>query len=57
MEVAHGFGKHTVAEFVDSAATVETLKQLKVDYAQGFYVGKPLSEEDLFGEEEPAATG
>lgn len=48
VEVARGFGKRTVAEFVDSAATLETLKQLKVDYAQGFYLGKPAAEAELF---------
>ena len=48
VEVARGFGKRTVAEFVDSAATLELLKQLNVDYAQGFYVGKPLAEYELF---------
>lgn len=48
VEVARGFGKRTVAEFVDSAATLEMLKRLQVDYAQGFYVGKPVTEAELF---------
>jgi len=32
---------------VDSEATLEMLKRLNVDYAQGFHVGKPIPEEDL----------
>ncbi len=45
--VARGFGKRTVAEFVDSAETVEMLRQLQVDFAQGFHVGQPMSREQL----------
>ncbi len=47
VDVARGFGKRTVAEFVDSADTLEMLRTLKVDYAQGFYIGKPLPEQQL----------
>jgi len=31
----------TIAEFVSSKEILEVVKELKVDYAQGFYVGKP----------------
>lgn len=31
----------TIAEFVSSKEILDTVKKLKVDYAQGFYVGKP----------------
>jgi len=31
----------TIAEFVSSKEILDTVKRLKVDYAQGFYVGKP----------------
>jgi diguanylate cyclase (GGDEF)-like protein/PAS domain S-box-containing protein len=47
VDVARGFGKHTVAEFVDSVDTLKMLQRLKVDYAQGFHVGKPIGEEQL----------
>lgn len=40
-EVAIGFNKLTVAEFVDSTQTLEILKQAKVNYAQGYLIGKP----------------
>jgi diguanylate cyclase (GGDEF)-like protein/PAS domain S-box-containing protein len=47
VDVARGFGKRTVAEFVDSAATLEMLKRLNVDYAQGVHVGQPVAKEEL----------
>ncbi len=31
----------TVAEFVEDRAILKTIQDLKVDYAQGFYFGKP----------------
>ena len=31
----------TIAEFVSSKEILDTIKKLKVDYAQGFYTGKP----------------
>lgn len=39
--LAQGFGLKTVAEGVENAETVELLKQLGVDYGQGFYLGRP----------------
>lgn len=47
VDVARGFGKQTVAEFVDSAETLEMLKSLNVDYAQGYHIGKPLPEQEM----------
>ncbi|RDH87163.1 MAG: GGDEF domain-containing protein [endosymbiont of Seepiophila jonesi] len=43
-EVAKGFGKQTIAEFVEDEATLQLLADLGVDYAQGFHIGKPLPE-------------
>ena len=40
-EVAIGFNKLTVAEFVDSMQTLQILKQAKVNFAQGYLIGKP----------------
>jgi EAL domain-containing protein (putative c-di-GMP-specific phosphodiesterase class I) len=34
-------GKKTIAEFVADEETARLVKQLGVDYAQGYYVGKP----------------
>jgi diguanylate cyclase (GGDEF)-like protein/PAS domain S-box-containing protein len=47
VDVARGFGKRTVAEFVDSADTLNLISQLGVDFAQGFHVGKPVPEDAL----------
>ncbi len=40
-EVAHILGKRTVAEWVEDAAVLETLRELGVDYAQGRHLGDP----------------
>jgi EAL domain-containing protein (putative c-di-GMP-specific phosphodiesterase class I) len=34
-------GKRTIAEFVESEAILERLREIGVDYAQGYAVGKP----------------
>jgi EAL domain-containing protein (putative c-di-GMP-specific phosphodiesterase class I) len=39
--LARGMGKQTIAEYVGDAATVELLRELGVDYAQGFEMGRP----------------
>ena len=41
--IAHTLGKKTVAEFVESAATLRLLKECGVDYVQGFYISHPLA--------------
>ncbi|MAO62529.1 MAG: GGDEF domain-containing protein, partial [Halomonas sp.] len=41
-DIAKGFGKQTIAEFVDQAALLPILKEYGIAYGQGFYVGKPL---------------
>lgn len=40
-DIAKGFGKLTIAEFVEDAETLEILRGYGVDYAQGFFLGKP----------------
>ena len=39
--IAHSMGKQTVAEFVVDNATAEVLRDLKVDFGQGFALDKP----------------
>jgi EAL domain-containing protein (putative c-di-GMP-specific phosphodiesterase class I) len=39
--LASGFGQRTIAEGVESAATLELLRTLGVDLAQGFHIGRP----------------
>ena len=41
VHIVQGLGKRTVAEFVQDQPTLDYLKAEGVDYAQGFYVGKP----------------
>jgi len=40
-DVASGMGIKTVAEFVETRETMDLLRELGVDYAQGYLVGKP----------------
>ncbi|MFV2032630.1 MAG: EAL domain-containing protein [Gammaproteobacteria bacterium] len=47
--MAHILGIKTVAEFADSEATIQTLKILGVDYAQGFYLGEPVPLDEITG--------
>ncbi len=39
--IAHAIGKATIAEFVEDQASVDILKTLDVDYAQGYFFHKP----------------
>ncbi|MFZ0257076.1 MAG: EAL domain-containing protein [Gammaproteobacteria bacterium] len=48
-EVAKGFGKETIAEFVETAEILALLKEYGVDFAQGYYVGRPAPPEQGFG--------
>jgi diguanylate cyclase (GGDEF)-like protein len=41
VELAKGLNKWTIAEFVEDEATLELLRELGVDYAQGYHVGRP----------------
>jgi diguanylate cyclase (GGDEF)-like protein/PAS domain S-box-containing protein len=41
VDIARGLGKRTVAEFVGDEPTLEMLRGMGVDFAQGFHVGRP----------------
>ena len=41
VDIARGLGKRTVAEFVGDEGTLEMLRSMGVDFAQGYYVAKP----------------
>lgn len=43
-DIARGFGKQTVAEFVEDEETFQLLQEYKVDYVQGYHIGHPMSE-------------
>ena len=40
-DLAHFLGQETIAESVENDAIIETLKEIGVDYLQGWGVGKP----------------
>jgi diguanylate cyclase (GGDEF)-like protein len=42
VDVAHGLGLRTVAEFVEDAEILEQLRGLDVTYAQGYHLGRPM---------------
>lgn len=46
--VGHVMGLHTIAEFAESKDIVDMLKEIGVDYAQGYAVAKPELFEDSF---------
>lgn len=41
IDVAHGLGKHTIAEHVGSSEALALLRELGADHAQGFALGEP----------------
>jgi EAL domain-containing protein (putative c-di-GMP-specific phosphodiesterase class I) len=41
VQMSKGLGKRTIAEFVGDSETIDVLKEHGVDYAQGYYVGRP----------------
>lgn len=41
VELARGLGKRTIAEFVGDEPTATALRELGVDYLQGFHLGRP----------------
>ncbi len=40
--IGHVMGKKTIAEFVGDAATFSALQDMGVDYAQGYYIARPV---------------
>ena len=60
-DIAHEMGKQTVAEFVENQSALAILSNLKVDFGQGYHLGKPeivdrcmLESIDLHGEKKLA---
>ena len=45
--IAEGIGLKTVAEFVENKAILNSVRDLNVDYAQGFHLGRPVALKDL----------
>jgi diguanylate cyclase (GGDEF)-like protein len=47
VHVAEVMGKKTVAEFVESDEVLEALREIGIDYAQGYAIGKPVPFESM----------
>ena len=46
-DVARGMGIKTIAEFVEEKDIFDYLQKFGVDYAQGYYIGKPVPAEEI----------
>jgi diguanylate cyclase (GGDEF)-like protein len=55
VDIAKALGKQTVAEFVSNAETLEMVRNLGIDYAQGYYISEPRELVRLHGEWQDAA--
>ena len=47
-DVAHSMGLLTIAEFVEDDATLQIARDLGIDFAQGYAIGRPAPLDDLF---------
>jgi EAL domain-containing protein (putative c-di-GMP-specific phosphodiesterase class I) len=47
-DIGHLLGKRTIAEYVEDAATLDTLRTLGVDFVQGHAVSQPVPLDELF---------
>lgn len=47
VQVCQAYGIHTVAEFVQDEPTLRLLRELGVDYVQGYLIGRPAPVEEL----------
>ena len=46
-EIGHVMGKQTIAEFVENEDILEKLREIGVDYAQGYGIGRPRPIEEI----------
>ena len=53
-DIAKGFGKQTIAEFVDQEALLPLLKSYGITYGQGFYLGQPVAIGSAFSDSPPS---
>jgi PAS domain S-box-containing protein len=49
VSLGQGMGQKTIAEGVETEATYQILRELGVDYAQGYLFARPASADDVFG--------
>ncbi len=48
VELAHQLGLHVVAEGIEEEACLDFLREIGCDYAQGYFIAKPMSAEVFF---------
>ncbi|MCP4696948.1 MAG: EAL domain-containing protein [Gammaproteobacteria bacterium] len=56
-EIGHAMGKKTVAEFVENATILDKLREIGVDYAQGYHIHQPHPIENLDCQAQTLGTG
>lgn len=54
-DVGHVMGMKTVAEFVEDQEIMDLLKEIGVDYAQGYHISKPRPATEIFPLDDDAA--
>ena len=47
VNLAHDLGLEVVAEGIEDQATLDALCQMNCDYAQGYFIGKPMEAQDF----------
>jgi len=47
VHLARGLGKRTIAEFIEDVETLEILRSIGIDCAQGFHIGRPKPLDDV----------
>ena len=48
INLAHELGLEVVAEGIEDEESLRLLKELGCDYAQGYFIGKPVAAEQFF---------
>ncbi len=54
-DVAQALGKQTVAEYVETEAVLAVVKELGIDYAQGFFIGRPVPIDQILSQSNDAS--
>lgn len=56
-DIGHVMGIKTIAEWVENEETLALLKQIGIDYAQGYFFDRPRPIEEIFPEEQAIIAG
>lgn len=56
IQVIQALGKKAVAEYVENEAILDILKEMGVDFVQGYHIGHPLPVEQLLRQQEIASS-